>query len=639
MRILPEFYDDYLVDQPEPDRLIITDDEDNSDFWIESVQDAREGGPIGSITLRRADPTDGLSMPYFLDPTSSATMGVDFAPLSGHLTFAPGQATAVIFVDASGPYNDFVPEDDETVVLTFLPPPAANPMPPKVAPPVVIRELRAGNWDPTFTLPAGKPRFEFHVGDLAPEKTYVDQVIAVDPDGDEIKFTITAGNAGNVFSIDPKTGKIALAKTLTATMPGSYDLTVKAEDGRGGSATATVRIEVRPLVVLSGDRHGVEASVGGGKRDNIELVFRRLTRDAGNALTVNYTVTFDPAEPGATRADLANPNDLIAAGAAQGSLTFAAGQVEKKIILRLTEDNVAEDLERFDVSLVIPADRSYVSVPDGVDWLTLGHVQPGLKGERTAELYLLDAVQLFVGTNAKAEFADPAGKTVDINDIRQGALPNCWLMAGVGAIALKTPDAITNGPNAIIKDLGTGQAAVRFFSAGRWRTINVDMTLDFGVEGPKLSTDSVVVGNTRKFEIWTAVLEKAYGKFIGRPALAATGNSHKVWWALLNEGAQGGPIARTVALDPDFATTIKNKFNAGKKVVFGTPENFVDPAPKGNGGARIIANHAYVLKAIVGDIATFYNPWGKEHFTITFNNAELQRCFGGGFVYIGLKGV
>jgi hypothetical protein len=56
----------------------------------------------------------------------------------------------------------------------------------------------------------------------------------------------------------------------------------------------------------------------------------------------------------------------------------------------------------------------------------------------------------------------------------------------------------------------------------------------------------------------------------------------------------------------------------------------------GDANAEIHRNHAYVLQAIVGDTATFYNPWGKEHFTITFNNAELQRCFGGGNYYISL---
>jgi len=58
----------------------------------------------------------------------------------------------------------------------------------------------------------------------------------------------------------------------------------------------------------------------------------------------------------------------------------------------------------------------------------------------------------------------------------------------------------------------------------------------------------------------------------------------------------------------------------------------------GDGNKEIHRNHAYVLRSIVGNTATFYNPWGGEddHFAITLNNAELQRCFGGGNYYISL---
>ena len=66
---------------------------------------------------------------------------------------------------------------------------------------------------------------------------------ASDPDNDTLAYSITAGNGGGYFAIDPATGDIS---TTTANIPaGTYTLTIQVDDGNGGTASADVVITVQ----------------------------------------------------------------------------------------------------------------------------------------------------------------------------------------------------------------------------------------------------------------------------------------------------------------------------------------------------------------------------------------------------------
>ena len=67
--------------------------------------------------------------------------------------------------------------------------------------------------------------------------------VAATPDAG-LSYAITSGNAGGAFAIGDASGEITVAGALDSSVVASYTLTVRASDGRGGVATATVAITV-----------------------------------------------------------------------------------------------------------------------------------------------------------------------------------------------------------------------------------------------------------------------------------------------------------------------------------------------------------------------------------------------------------
>ena len=88
----------------------------------------------------------------------------------------------------------------------------------------------------------GSSDYEFSVAEGAEVGTVVGQVAAT-PDAD-LSYAITDGNAGGAFAIGAASGEITLAGTLDSSALSSYTLAVRASDGRGGVATATVLMTI-----------------------------------------------------------------------------------------------------------------------------------------------------------------------------------------------------------------------------------------------------------------------------------------------------------------------------------------------------------------------------------------------------------
>ena len=90
----------------------------------------------------------------------------------------------------------------------------------------------------------GASSYSFTIGEHAAIGDAVGAVSATDPDvGDTVSYSITAGDGGK-FSIDASSGEITVVGTLDHETVSSYALTLRASDGKGGTATASALVTV-----------------------------------------------------------------------------------------------------------------------------------------------------------------------------------------------------------------------------------------------------------------------------------------------------------------------------------------------------------------------------------------------------------
>lgn len=202
------------------------------------MEDAIEGVSAGHIRLRRNSPVGPLDVGYEPDPgDSTATPGVDYAPLPGQVSFPDGADTADIVIDPLGPYADPDETPYETVGLQLTwagkPGQPAQPLPAPVPAQAGIVQPAAGNRPPEFDCDPLKAEFgpdpepdpdvfDFEVGYGLGGYQLVGTVKAFDPDGDQLKYSFTNGDAGGLLKLDGATGAITVEGQHFPTTAATY---------------------------------------------------------------------------------------------------------------------------------------------------------------------------------------------------------------------------------------------------------------------------------------------------------------------------------------------------------------------------------------------------------------------------------
>ncbi len=140
----------------------------------------------------------------------------------------------------------------------------------------------------------GSSTYSFSIAEDAATGAAVGSVSATDADNDGITYTIEAGNGDGVFAIDGGSGAITTAGTLDHETDASYTLTVQADDGNGGTDTATVNVTVTDVAEdPDGTREGA-VSLGDQSPDRGRQFFRNKSLDRANGDGVDYyTFTTD----------------------------------------------------------------------------------------------------------------------------------------------------------------------------------------------------------------------------------------------------------------------------------------------------------------------------------------------------------
>ncbi len=115
------------------------------------------------------------------------------------------------------------------------------------------------------------------------------QNLFFDAEGDDLTFSILSGNEDGLFAIDPASGRVTLASSLTDTQTGINTLVIQAQD-LAGSATVTLTIVVEnvnqpPTFALSSSTLELDEDFG----TNTDIVV--VNPDDGDA-TIEQTLTY-----------------------------------------------------------------------------------------------------------------------------------------------------------------------------------------------------------------------------------------------------------------------------------------------------------------------------------------------------------
>ena len=184
------------------------------------------------------------------------------------------------------------------------------------------------------------------------------------------------------------------------------------------------------------------------------------------------------------------------------------------------------------------------------------------------------------------------------DDIHQGTVGDCYLMAGLAALAKANPNAIRQ----TITDLGDGTYAVRFYKKGQPAYVRVDAGLPLDA-----SRRMPYAGLGRDGSLWAALVEKAYAMFrTGQNSYASLAGGY-----IEEVDAALGRKSKTVSRFSGGASLLKwvgSELAQGHAVALGTK----DPA-----GAPVLAQHAYSVDSVVFRAGRpiglrIRNPWGTD---------------------------
>jgi Calpain family cysteine protease len=219
--------------------------------------------------------------------------------------------------------------------------------------------------------------------------------------------------------------------------------------------------------------------------------------------------------------------------------------------------------------------------------------------------------------------AETAGtNAINVADINQGQLGDCFLLSPIGEMALLKPTSISN----MIHVNANGTETVMLYVASNGRLPTWGTTAFKAVSEtinnvfPNYSVDNGATQDVLKGqkEIWPQVLEKAVATLDGGYGAIANGGSPLIAMEELTGHAATfmSPASLTLAALQSFVA-------AGDLIVMDTRSDGALP----NG---LFNNHAYMFEGVTGSGATalahFGNPWGFDQPTAMLVS-QLSRGF------------
>lgn len=592
---------------------------------VYSEGDAIEGGSPGFIRIFRTGDLDvPLSVDYQIDETGSdsaiygtdedyvgpTVTSIDDGIIKGRATFAANSATADVPIDASNDTSNKVNPKVDFQLLAYdagSGSPLMNPG---------DRPYTLGNPATYLAQVIGGMLYEdgsFLIGRDQVKDVSFGRVNTVKnvPAGATLTYKIVAGNDEGAFALNGF--RLYMTKNAMDAAQDSYPLTIEAKATFSDktrtpqTVRAVITVNIVPTVGLFGDTMAVRNSP-----DTISLVFYRFTNDTTSSLrvyfdvdahaadkTINTLRPWDLVDDAGRHSLLVNQYVDIPADARSVSLTLSAAA--------LRDDEFAVGVRSFSVKLVdnSPAYRS-------VDAPVPMHDANGDKAHYEATCYILDGTTDFADDNVKPELRDADSSGVDINDVAQGALSDCYFMAAVMAVAKAKPQLIKN---LISSHDGTYNVKLWDSDHHEWRNWDFSgQILTNGWSSARLSGD---FDSFKNVEIWPQLLERAWAlRLHDSYGEIENGNVVDAIKSLIGDVPVYDKSIAPGTHYQGIGDLISARIDGGDIVLVSTrARKPAEPPFELGGGAKVHLDHVYLVERIerTDGVVTglrVFNPWG-----------------------------
>lgn len=210
---------------------------------------------------------------------------------------------------------------------------------------------------------------------------------------------------------------------------------------------------------------------------------------------------------------------------------------------------------------------------------------------------------------------------IEPDDVKQGALGDCWLISSMRGIAGTPEGAEMLADN--ITDNGDGTYDVTLYRDGEPVVVTVTGEVPVGPDGEPVYANN----DTSDRELWPLLFEKAMAQEFG-------GDYHDLdgdWPAKAIEAMTGNDVQTYDEGflpwdDKDFpdAASMHDQLEDGGVMVASTNGD----GEKSSDG-ELVSNHAYTVTDVDPDTGevTVQNPWGAGYPPITMSHAEFEERF------------
>lgn len=225
-----------------------------------------------------------------------------------------------------------------------------------------------------------------------------------------------------------------------------------------------------------------------------------------------------------------------------------------------------------------------------------------LNGDRIIDPTVKTAGQIHMPFAGNPLFSD-AGPSP--NDIKQGGIGDCYMLAGLGAIAQDRPDAIREN----VVDFDDGTYGVRL--GDKFYRVDNDLCVSSTTD---TTPDNAGLGAANS--MWVAVVEKAFANY--RTGANTYASIESGWSVEINRAfrstSAGEKDIQSYTSATALADDLYNRWNTYQAVTIG----FLGEKTAGVGGAPLVMSHMYTVMSFTRNSAgtitgiTLRNPWGTD---------------------------